>query len=327
MIGIIYDNERNPIPSFVDQSEDIIASALDSAKEDSTKIAVSYPFNTLGAIAVDNNKNIYVTDFLPVNHYEEDSKTGSILRQVILRFDSDGTFVDFLAQDGLGGQPFPYIKSLHTTNNNDLIALCIDTNGYILYWFSQEGTLLTRFAITESMLPEDVLDYALETYIAIEHVVPDFDDPIVYIKADYYGVKVDESTNVSSGIDFEKTLVYPLDIRTQEIGNPITIPAFEQTTTHGYTTEVFAHPYSFLGVSQTGGLFFAIPDDSGLSILVTHENSQRILRRKIELPLTDSVFQNFSLSNNGIISAMVAYEDEVNVSWWRTDTMLNSILE
>ncbi len=327
LIGIIYDEARNPAPSFVNTNENIVTSALNAATGDSTKIAVSYPFNRLGPMAVDSNKNIYIADYLPVGRYEEDSVSGSILRQVILRFNSDGTFVDFIAQEGLGGQPFPYIKSLHTTNNNELVAVCLETEGYIVYWFSQEGTLLTRFTIDKSMLPEEELQYALETYVAIESIVPDFEDPFVYIKADYYGIKVDDSTKVSSGIEFEKTLVYPLDIRTHEFETPITIPSYEQSTSHGYVTEVFSHPYSFLGVSETGGLFFAIPDDIGLSVLVTHEDSQRIVRHQIEIPLSESVFQDFSLSSNGIVSAMVAYEDKVDISWWRTDTILNSIVE
>ncbi len=327
LIGIIYDENRNPVPTFVNENDTTVSSALDSTEGNATKRAVSYPFNNLGAIAIDNNKNIYVTDFLPVDRYEEDTETGSVLRQVILRFNSDGTFVDFLAQEGLGGQPFPYIKSLHTTNNNDLIAICLDTNGHIVYWFSQSGELLTRFVIEKSMLPEEQLNYALETYITVESIVPDYEEPVIYIKADYYGLTVDESTKVSSGIEFEKTLVYPLDVRTLQFEKPITIPAYEQTTSHGYATEVFLHPYSFLGVSETGGLFFMIPDTTGLSVLVTHEDSQKIVRRQIQIPLHDSLFQNFSLSNNGIVSALIAHEDNVSVSWWRTDSILNTITE
>ncbi len=327
LIGILYDNERNPVPTFVSQNNEEIATALDTREGASTKIAASYPFNSLGAIAVDNEKNIYVTDFLPIERYENDETSGSILRQVVLRFAADGTFVDFLAQEGLGGQPFPFIKDLHTTNNNELVVVCMDMNGFIVYLFSQEGELLTRFTIDKDMLPEDAKDFAPETYITIENVIPDFEDPILYIKADYYGVKIDESTLVSSGIDFEKTLVYTYDIRTQSFSNPISIPAYEKSSSLGYSTEVFLHPYSFLGVSESGGLFFMIPDDTGLSVLVTHEDSQRIIRRQIEAPLAQSVYQNFSLSSNGIVSALIAYEKNISVSWWRTDAIIDTILE
>ncbi len=327
LIGIVYDDERNPTPSFVLESTDNVVSALDSRDEASTKIATSYPFNRLGVMAVDSTKNLYVTDFLPIDRYEEDSRTGAVLRQVILRFAPDGTFVDFLAQDGLGGQPFPYIKSLHTTANNELVAVCLDTDGFILYWFSQEGVLLTTFSFDKSMLPEDALDYALETYVTLENIIPDYDEPIIYIKADYYGLKVDDSTSVSSGIEFEKTLVYPFDLRTQTYENPITVPGYERSTTHGYATEVFLHPYSFLGISEDGALFFILSDETGLSILVTHENTQRFVRRQVEMPLADSIFESYSLSNNGILSGLIAYEDEASVSWWRTDTIASSILE
>ncbi len=327
VIGIIYDEDRNPVPSFAVDNSDGVLSALDTRDDNSTKIATNYPFNRLGAIAVDSTKNLYVTDFLPIERYEEDTETGTVLRQVILRFAPDGTFVDFLTQEGLGGQPFPYIKSLHTTSNNELVAVCLDTKGYILYWFSQDGELLTKFSFDKSMLPEDALDYALETYVTLENIVPDYEEPIIYIKADYYGLTVDESTNVSSGIEFEKTLVYPFDMRTLTYENEITIPAYQRTETHGYATEVFVHPYSFVGISENGGLFFILPDDIGLSVLVTHENSQRIMRRQIPISLTDSIFQSFSLSNNGILSGLIAHEDEVQVAWWRTDSIINSILE
>ncbi len=326
LIGIMYDEERNPTPTFVTENSAEL-SALVAREDTSTKIATSYPFNRLGAMAIDSTKNLYVTDFLPIERYEEDADSGTILRQVILRFAPDGTFVDFLAQDGLGGQPFPFIKALYTTNNNELVAVCLDTKGYILFWFSQEGQLLTKVSFDKSMLPEEALDYALETYVTLENIIPDYEDATVYLKADYYGLKVDDSTNVSSGIEYEKTIVYPFDMRTLTYGDPITVPPYERTTSHGYATETFLHPYSFLGVSESGGLFFLLPDDTGLSILVTHENSQRIIRRQIEIPLGESIFQSFSLSNNGIISGLIAREEEISVSWWRTDNIVNSIIE
>ncbi len=322
LIGIIYDSERNPIPTFIDTLNDEVLSALDEQTGDSTQIAVSYPFNRIGKMAVDNDKNLYVTDYLPVERYETDPVTGSILRQVILRFEPDGTFVDFLTQEGLGGLPFPLIQSLHTTSNNELIAVCLDTNGHTIFWFSNTGILLTKITFNETMIPKQELDLDTEMFISLESIIPSLNEPILYLKTDYYGQKVDESTLVASSIGFDKTLVHPYNVNESSFGNPISIPAYETNITQGYNSEVFLHPYAFLGVTESGGMFFSVTEESGLDILIAQDDGQSVVRRKIDIDLTDGIYQDFSISNTGIISALIAYDTDVALSWWRTDSVV-----
>lgn len=327
LIGLIYNNEKNPIPSFIDLSNDIEASALENQTETSTQIAVVYPFNNLSAIAVDSNKNLYAADFLPSDRFELDADSDTMLRQVILHFASDGTFIDYLGQEGPGGVPFPYIKALHTTSNNELVVMCLDEKGYIVYWFSQDGFLLHRIPIGQSALPPHPTDETGNSHMTLEQIVPDYEKRRLYLKIDYYQTKTDKSTMVQSEIVFDQTLVYPLDITTLEYGEPIFIPAYEKAITNSYINEVYLQPYNFLGVTESGCLFFIVTDESGFSMLIIQEDGQKIVRRHIDFPFEEIVFHDFSLSNTGILSAFMAEEDAVSVAWWRADIIIDAIMQ
>lgn len=318
LIGILYNSEKNPVPSFVDLSGNTVSSALEERTETSTQMASMYPFNNLGSITVDNNKNIYVTDFFPNDRFELDQNTGILLRQVVLRFAPDGSFIDYIGQEGPGGIPFPYIKKIYTTNDNELVVICISNTGYVAYWFSENGFLLYSTPIEKSFLPP----LEINMNITLEQVIPDYENRILYVKVDYYQTEIDELTKAQSGIAFDKTLVYPLDISTNTYGEPISIPAYERTLIYGYTNEVFLQPYDFLGLTDSGWLFFTTADEAGFSILMTQADGQKIIRRHIELPLTEIGYHDFALSNTGILSAFIARETDVLVSWWRTDTMI-----
>ena len=86
LLSIYYNGEGNPTPSFAD--------ATDSQIVSTTRKAVEYPFNSLGAIAADSRKYIYVVDQLPPERHEQDVENRLLLSQIVLRFASDGTFID-----------------------------------------------------------------------------------------------------------------------------------------------------------------------------------------------------------------------------------------
>lgn len=318
LIGIVYNEDKNPTPSFMELKNESVNSARQGTDTSSTQISLTYPFNNLGPIAVDSNKNVYVTDYLPGELYDIDRTTGTILSQIVLRFSPDGKFIDYLTQEGLGGMPFPNIINLYTTADNTLIVMCLDHGGYSAYRFSPEGFLLHHIPIQASLLSADLPE---RTYVTLENVIPDYNDNILYLKADYYTEIIDESTMVSSGIKFDKTLIHPFDMTTLTIGTPVTVPGYEKVISYGYTTETHSHPYSFIGVYEPGKLFFMIPNDIDFSVLTMDKNGENIAETRIDLPFQDIIFHDFALSNTGILSAFVATDDNASVSWWRTDTL------
>ena len=325
LVSVIYNDTKNPTPVFKTNENKQVNSALETQIGDSTKIAVTYPFNDIGPIAVDKHKNIYIVDQLPVNRFEENTSEENVLSQIVLRFAPDGSFINYLTQDGIDGKPFPNIQSIHTNENNELIVICFTEQHYITYWFSQEGTLINRISLDKSMIRHENVDLTQVDYISLEQIIPDYNNPVLYLKLDYYDSTIDESTMISSGIKFVKSVVYPLNVLTNTFEESISIPAYEKSVKQSYGTEIFLHPYTFLGAAENGGLYFYITNEQGLALLVSNKNSKKIIQEQIAIPLEKSLYQYFSVSNNGIISALIAHEEKVDISWWRTDSLLKAI--
>ena len=116
LVSILYNPVNNPVPSFV-QLSDIEVANTGFPTEAATKRSTEYPFNKITGISTDSRQYLYVVDYLPEGRYETDSETGQLLRQVVLRFSADGTFIDYIGQQGPGGIPFPTIKNIFFNNS------------------------------------------------------------------------------------------------------------------------------------------------------------------------------------------------------------------
>ena len=99
----LFFNEESGLVPDLELSEDSV---------DTTRKAISYPFNILGPIAVDSQKTVYVVDSLPPEQQVFGTDENLLFRQVVLRFSSDGKVLDYIGQQGVGGTPFPYIKKI-----------------------------------------------------------------------------------------------------------------------------------------------------------------------------------------------------------------------
>ncbi|WP_428768366.1 hypothetical protein V1L52_07380 [Treponema sp. HNW] len=326
LTGILYNQDKNPVPSFVDLSGNKSQSALEYQGGISTQKAVVYPFNEIGPLAVDSQKRLYAADILPRDRYVYDEKTKTLLRAAVLRFNADGSFIDYLGQEGPGGTPFPYIKNIYTTKQNEPVVVCLSENGFIVFWFSRDGYLRYKVPISMQSLPGYEASLADNVFVSFDHVVPDYNAPVLYLKLDYFPAEIDNSTRVQSGMNFDQTLVFPYNLETERYEEPVAVPDFEQAVSRGYTKEVFPMGYDFLGLTESGWFFFITADESGFSILILRQNGQKIIRRHLEVDLENTVYHHFSLSPSGIISALLAKEDSASVVWWRTDTLIDTII-
>lgn len=323
LLGIFYNPEMNPVPSFIKKLNPE-GTSTDSVNHSSTQQALAYSFNKLGKIAVDYNKTVYAVDILPFERQEQDVDNKLLLNHAVLRFSSDGTFIDYLGQQGPGGTPFPFIKNIFTTKNNELVVVCLSNSGYIVYWFTAEGYLKYTIPIAAANLP---VPSAQETFFSsLDEIIPDYTSQKLYLKIDYHRNFVDPDSNVLAGVEFYGSRLYPLDIDTGLYEEPLIIPPFEDVVSEGYAKLTFPVPFNFLGTTESGWFFFIIPDQSGFMVQMVQPNGQKILKRHFNIDQNSILYHSFTLSQNGIISALLAEKDKARVVWWRTDQLIESLL-
>lgn len=294
----------------------------------STKKAISYPFNTLGPVAVDSRKYLYAVDTLPIERQERDVSKRLLLSNVVLRFDSSGKFIDYLGQEGPGGTPFPYVKNIYATYENELVVICTTNDGLTAYWFNTEGFLLFTVPVTQNSVPKVQNDETLETpsYISVSNLVPDNFEHKLYVKVDYYMATLDPQLKVQSGIDYYTTLLCPLNVETGRYDESLEIPPYEYSVTENLTKEIYNLPFDFLGVTENGWFFFIIPTEEGFIVQMVQPDGQRIVKRSLSVDHSQILYYTLSLSNNGIISALFVKKENAETLWWRTDSLLASFI-
>lgn len=324
LLTLYYNREENPSPLFNSSSVNTTGTSQKN-QEVSTRKIIEYPFNTPSKIVVDSKQRIYTVELLPQERQENDDQR--TLRQVVLRFNNN-SFIDYIGQQGPGGTPFPYIKDIYTTTNNELVVICIVPDGLEVFWFSESGYLLHNILINSKDAPNPIEETSdVSTYLKVENVIPDSKDYKLFVKIDYYNATIDETSKIQSGIEFNSTYVYPLDAATGKYGRPVSIPPYEEVITQGFSKVVYKNPYDFLGVSDSNWLFFTITTDKGYIVQIVDPNGSRVIKRLLQFDNDKILFQHFSLSGEGIVSALLASKDKADVVWWRTDSLLAALLK
>ncbi len=335
LLSLFYNDEVTKDVKFAEKSSSIGSrqdmsrdASRNSGQQNSTKKAVSYPFNTLGPVTVDARKFIYAADTLPSERQEMDSQNKNVLKNVVLRFDNNGQFIDYIGQQGPGGTPFPFIKKIYTTKKDELVVVCTTSDGSSVYWFNTSGFLLYNVLVSNSTVPKLAHDEKTEApeYLSIGNIVPDSENYRLYIKVDYYIASLDEALKVQSGVDYEKTMLYPLDVPSGKYEEPLEIPSYEYVITENMAKEVYNLPYNFMGVTENGWFFFIIPDENGFLVQMVQPDGQRVVKRSLSVDHSKILYYTLSLSGNGIISGLFVKKEAADVVWWRTDSLLSSFL-
>lgn len=332
LLGIIYNPETNPEPSFVRKitnSNAIGSSTENYSQKTITQSAQKHPFNNISNLAVDSEKNIFVVDQITAERQEQDLQSKTILKEVVLRFTNEGNFIDYIGQEGPGGTPFPFIKDIFVTKNNELIVTCITTEGNTVFWFNSAGFLKYTIPIKTESIPlvKDEYDMdSTEYFVTIDKIIPDFTKQKLYIKTDYHKTVIDTESNVQSGIEYYQTLLHPLNVENGQFEEFLVIPPYEDVVTDGFSKLTYNTAFDFLGVTESGWFFFMIPDSTGYIVQMIQPNGQRIIKRHLKYNRDKTEYLNFTLSNDGIISALLASNEKVDILWWRTDSLIESIL-
>ncbi len=314
LLSMIYNPETNPPPLTLRTDTD--------STEMVTRKAVAYPLNEPGELAVDSRKHIYLEDRLPQERRSFDSLGRSLLDSLVLHFDPDGRFLEYLGQEGLGGTPFPRISGIYPSIRDEIAVVCRQPSGWNVYWYDQDGNSLFLVRIGNADLP---LAPGRESRPSLDSVIAAPDGRQLYLKIDYYRDTIDESTKTKSGIAFDGSIVWVMDVENGTYLGNIAVPVFEQTITENDKKISMDSIYSLIGAALDGRLFLAVPSDGGLSLLILEKDSQNQTRGFMAIDPDELKFNTFHLSADGILSGILASDWEARVVWWRTDRFIGDL--
>lgn len=310
LLSMVYNPDRNPAPIVLAQSE----------SQASGRFARPYPFLSPGEIAVDSRKHVYVEDRLPPDRRAFDAAASTSLEYVVLRFSTDGKFIDFLGQEGIGGTPFPVISGVYATAQDDCVVLCLTREAWLVYWFDARGILTSTVRIRRDSLP---LPDDRNLVPSLERIYPDPDGDGIYLKVDYYSESIDPATKTRSGIVYDRAFVYRMDPRTAAYTDRWEILPYEPPRGRG-EDEAPPRIWEFLGAARGRNLFFTTTGEDGQTFVAVYNGPAKSMKRySISIEPEELQYTTLFLSPGGILCALMGTRFEARVVWWRFDRILS----
>jgi hypothetical protein len=270
---------------------------------------------------VDSRKHIYAVDLLPQERHGVDAESRALLDSAILHFDSDGRFIEYLGQEGIGGSPFPRITGLYTSQRDELAVVCRLPAGWNVYWFDQAGKLLFLVQLKNAAVPsppdwQDVVPW-------VDSIAAAPDERKLYVKVEYYRDTFDRSTGTRMGTEPVGSLIWIMNVEDGSYAGRVEAPFYEYVYTEGGKRESARMLYAMLGVIREGRIFLLVPVDGGYAIMILDSLDRGNQRRGvIQVSDGELEYNVFNLSSEGILSALLADEYRVKLVWWRTDRLL-----
>lgn len=306
LVRLIYHPDQNPTPVTLGQSANVGDSGL-------TRIATPYQFTQLGNIAVDSRRHVYAEDRLSSERSIYDEDLGVQLNRTIVRFDDDGSALDYLGQEGIGGTPFPYIERMQVTLRDELVVITGTTNAKLVYMFAPSGDQIYNVRIGLDRLPIPAEDD--DAIAVLDAIVAGVDQYRLYLKVSYYRTEVAEDTGEEFGISFEQSRLYWLDLESGRYEGYVELP-------RGTADGGDAH-YELVGVARDEYIFLLARQDVGRTRLLIMNDDGRVLRRRVlNVPETQLVLRRFHLSQSGVLTGLLGFMDRADLVWWRSDRLL-----
>jgi hypothetical protein len=313
LLLLIYNEETNPAP--------ISLKVKTAGDEQATRWAYPYPLEAPGWITVDSRKNIFVEDRLPTQAHRKDPENNTVQDGIILQFDQDGRFINYIGREGIGGSPFPRIVGLSASIRDEIAVICRLPDGWNIYWFNSSGVLLYLVRISTSSIP--VLADWPEALVVVDKVVAANDARKIYIKVDYSRNTYDQSTNTRTGSEPITSVIWILDVENGTYTGSVEVPLFELGE-NGRATEISVF-YSMLGILRGGKALLYFPVDTGFSVLFIDTDSKEQKRGLLHFTNEELRYNDFYLSTEGILTAMLADINYIKMVWWRTDKFIGDV--
>jgi hypothetical protein len=311
LIFLLYNPRSNPPPvSFSTGASDNLAA---------TRKAVAYPLESIGELAVDSLKRLYLEDTVSPERQLTDKALGVLLSHVVLRFDRHGKLEDFIGQEGVGGTPFPYIQSLYVTGRDELVVISRTPASWLVYWYSASGSLQHQLTVQSASLPP--LAGVPDATLSLDKLVPDLEKRVLYAALYYHNPKASAGDPAQGYL----TRIYRIDAETGRYDGYLDVPADagRQAAAGSQAGELLPPSYELLGVNGRGEFFLLRREGTNLFRLLVLDHSGRALaRRNLVMEDSELYLKVLNLSAEGIIYGLLAEEYRLRIVWWRSDRML-----
>ena len=313
LIRLIYDPVQNPEPITLGAT-----GGSNDSETGRTRFATEYGFGQLGVITVDSRRYVYAEDFLPAERSVFDEELGVQLNRIVVRFDDEGTPLDYIGQEGIGGTPFPFIERLGVTVRDELVVVAKTMDARFLYMYTRDGEQMYTARIGLDRLP--VPDAETDYIAVLDEIVPGVDRYRMYLKISYYRTATDAETGKEFGISLDHSRVYWLDLTTGRYEGYYELPAADEDHSDQH--------YELIGTTVGEYAYLTTRIGSGETRLLIMNDAGRVVRRRnLYTPETDLVIREFFLSPEGVLTALFGYTDRAELVWWRADRLLPEIDE
>lgn len=294
ILSLYYNPNENPVPVLLTSSSD--------GGNSSNRNAYAFNFRNTGEIAVTEKNDLLIEDTVPDNRIDYDESTETTLNRIVLRFNREGKFINFLGREGVGGTPFPYIEKIEINNKDEIIIITRTIKTWNIYWYSNNGSL--KFTIK---VPLDDLPVPAEgNYIpSLETIVSDRKDNCIYLKVDYYNK--DTSNN-----NYEMSYLWKLDIDRGEYTQFTRIPELNSNKSDDIP--------GFLGVNNAGYFFFIEHKTSNtFQMMIISDSGTVVARSELTMMDEDISYRDLYLDPEGLLVGLLGKYDRTEIVWWRSD--------
>jgi hypothetical protein len=317
LVFLLHNAEANPEPIILSN---------DVKQEDFTnRSAQSFPFENIGNLVVDNKKRLYVEDDVPPNQREVDENTGTVYYKRILRFDRNGNLIDFLGQEGIGGTPFPFIQSIHITALDELVIITRLVSEWVVFWFDSEGFPIYNVHISTEHLP-----LYKGSIASLDKVIPDYKSRDLLMMITFYEEEINPSTQTRDAIIESLARIYRFDLAKETYESFIDVPGSgtKKESIGGMEVVVPAPSYEMLGITLKGDYFFMRPlEFNQYELLALSGEGEVKARRLFTIEDSEIYYKSLNLSEEGILSGLLCFQDEVKIVSWRSDRLVEEALD
>jgi hypothetical protein len=309
LLTLYYNPDQNPRPVMLEDST--------LPNQATNRRAFAHSFNNVGEIAVNSQNMLIVEDQVPDRVSQFDDELGVRLNRVLVRFDSDGQQTDYIGQEGVGGTYFPYIQQMMVTANDDIVVVAVAPPRVIVFWYDSEGVLLRKLEMTNDDLP---VAADMNARPLLESVYPDQNLRRLYVKVNYYLLGQDDT-----GFGRLMSRVYWIDMATGEYDGFVEVPRnTRQDSVFGSSDEEEFY-YELVGTASGEHLFLLSQESTTeTQLLILQTSGQVVRRRTLQIDYDEVLIRELHLSHTGILSALLATPDSVDVVWWRTDRLFDA---